>query len=81
MGAALPFVESARDRLHGALGAAMALRAMKSRGVVVTYVKHGEADEKVWKDVLTVASQQNLPMIFVVLPRLRRRVRAANGRR
>ena len=70
VGAALPFVASARDRLHGALGAAMALRATKSRGVVVTYVKRGEVDEKVWKDVLSVASQQNLPMIFVVLPAL-----------
>ena len=70
LGAALPFVASARDRLHGALGAAMALRATKSRGVVVAYVKREEADEKVWKDVLSVASQQNLPMIFVVLPAL-----------
>jgi acetoin:2,6-dichlorophenolindophenol oxidoreductase subunit alpha len=68
LGAALPFVASARNRLHGALGAAMALRAAKSRGVVVAYVKRGEADEKVWKDVLSLASQQNLPMIFVVLP-------------
>ena len=79
VGAALPFVASARDRLHGALGAAMALRATKSRGVVVTYVKRGEADEKVWKDVLSVASQQNLPMIFVVLPALAKA--AKNGER
>ncbi len=71
VGAAMPFVESARDRLHGALGAAMALRAMKSRGVVVAYCEAAaEADEKVWKDVLSVASQQILPMIFVVLPAL-----------
>jgi TPP-dependent pyruvate/acetoin dehydrogenase alpha subunit len=70
VGGALPFVASARDRLHGTLGAAMALRAMKSRGVVVTYVKRGEVDAKVWKDVLSVASQQILPMIFVVLPAL-----------
>jgi TPP-dependent pyruvate/acetoin dehydrogenase alpha subunit len=70
VGGALPFVASARDRLHGALGAAMALRATKSRGVVVAFVKRGEADEKVWKNVLSLASQQNLPMIFVVLPTL-----------
>jgi TPP-dependent pyruvate/acetoin dehydrogenase alpha subunit len=69
-GGALPFVASARDRLHGALGAAMALRAVKNQGVVVTYVRRGEADEKVWKDVLSVASEQILPMIFVVLPAL-----------
>ena len=42
LGGALPFVASARERLHAALGAAMALRAIKSQGVVVAYVKHGE---------------------------------------
>ena len=67
-GSALPFVESARDRLYAALGAARGLRAMKSPGVVVAYVKRREADEKVWKDVLSMASQRVLPMIFVVLP-------------
>jgi acetoin:2,6-dichlorophenolindophenol oxidoreductase subunit alpha len=64
----LPFVESARERLYAALGAAMALRAIKSQGVVVAYVKHGTADAKVWKHVLSFASQQVLPIILAVLP-------------
>ncbi len=40
---------------------------MKSQNVVVAYVKHGETEEKVWKNVLSMASQQILPIIFVVL--------------
>jgi acetoin:2,6-dichlorophenolindophenol oxidoreductase subunit alpha len=72
-GPLLPFIESARGRLHAALGAAMALRSMKSQGTVVAYVKHSEANDKVWKDVLRIASQQVLPMIFVVLPQLAKR--------
>ena len=68
LGGMLPFVASAQERLYAALGAAMALRAIKSQGVVVVYVKHGAVDATVWKHVLSFASREVLPIILVMLP-------------
>jgi TPP-dependent pyruvate/acetoin dehydrogenase alpha subunit len=81
--AALPGAPGIAERLWGAMGAAAALKvaaaaAKKSakadgattaqRGVVVGYVRAGEATAAVWRSTLEFAAQQVLPIVFVVMP-------------
>jgi TPP-dependent pyruvate/acetoin dehydrogenase alpha subunit len=64
----LPWIEDVGDRLRMAMGAALAFRTMKQTNIVVAYVRHGEASNGLWQQILSLASTLELPVIFVVLP-------------
>jgi TPP-dependent pyruvate/acetoin dehydrogenase alpha subunit len=64
----MPWIEEVGDRLRMAMGAALAFKTMGRANVVVAYVRHGEASNGLWRKVLPVASELELPVIFVVLP-------------
>jgi len=64
----LPWIEDVGDRLRMAMGAALAFKTMKQTNIVVTYVRHGEVSNGVWRQILSLASTLELPVIFVVLP-------------
>jgi TPP-dependent pyruvate/acetoin dehydrogenase alpha subunit len=65
----LPFVEEAEERLFAGLGAALLLKRWKRTDGVVIYVEHREATDGVWRRALKLAAAQDLPVIFVVLPK------------
>ena len=67
-GRQLPWVEDTVDRLKIAMGAALAAKTLKRKNIVVAYVRYREASGKQWRQVLTLAGQLDLPIIFVVLP-------------
>jgi TPP-dependent pyruvate/acetoin dehydrogenase alpha subunit len=64
----LPWVEDVGDRLKIAMGAALAAKTLKRKNIVLAYVRHREASGKQWRQVLTLAAELDLPIIFVVLP-------------
>jgi TPP-dependent pyruvate/acetoin dehydrogenase alpha subunit len=64
----LPWIEDAGERLRMAMGAALSFRTLGRANVVVAYVRHGEVARGVWRQVLGLASELELPLIFVVLP-------------
>jgi TPP-dependent pyruvate/acetoin dehydrogenase alpha subunit len=64
----LPWMEDAGDRLRMAVGAAMALKTLKRRTIVVAYFRQGEVVSAVWLRMLAVAAKLDLPILFVVLP-------------
>jgi TPP-dependent pyruvate/acetoin dehydrogenase alpha subunit len=64
----MPWIEDVGDRLRMAVGAAMAFKTLEQTNIVVAYVGHGEASNRLWRKVLPVASKMELPVIFVVLP-------------
>jgi TPP-dependent pyruvate/acetoin dehydrogenase alpha subunit len=87
--ARLPGGIGVAERIWAALGAAAALKAAWAqakvaakaaeatpgeRGVVVVYTRAGEIPAAVWRKALTFAVEQELPVVFVVLP-----VRGARG--
>jgi TPP-dependent pyruvate/acetoin dehydrogenase alpha subunit len=69
-GGLLPFVEGAEARLFASMGAGLMLKSMQKKSVVVVYVRAREAAKGVWRQVLKVAGASDLPIIFVVLPRV-----------
>ena len=48
-------------------------RPARQRGVVVIYVKPGDAPPELWRKALPFAVKQELPVVFVVLPPARGR--------
>ncbi len=81
--AALPGAPGIAERLWGAMGAASALKAaaieakkaakaedaaQPQQGLVVAYVRPGEATAAVWRRALEYAAVQVLPVVFVVMP-------------
>lgn len=64
----LPAISDARERLRIAMGAALALKALKRDNIVVAYAGHRELRGSAWKKVLSTAAMLELPIIFVVLP-------------
>jgi TPP-dependent pyruvate/acetoin dehydrogenase alpha subunit len=64
----LPWMEDVDDQLRMAIGVALAFKTMKKANIVVAYVRHGEASNGLWREVLPLASRLELPIIFVVLP-------------
>jgi acetoin:2,6-dichlorophenolindophenol oxidoreductase subunit alpha len=64
----LPWIEDVGDRLRMAMGAALAFKTMKQTNIVVAYVRHGEVSNGLWRQILSLASTFELPVIFVVLP-------------
>lgn len=65
---ALPWIADEQQRLHLALGAALAAKARGRRGIVVAYVQKGKLTPAAWRKVLAPASELALPIIFVALP-------------
>jgi len=64
----LPWIEDVGDRLRMAMGAALTFKTMKQAHIVVAYVCHGEVSNGLWRQILSLASTFELPVIFVVLP-------------
>jgi TPP-dependent pyruvate/acetoin dehydrogenase alpha subunit len=64
----LPWIEDVGDRLRMAMGAALAFKTMKQSHIVVAYVRHGDVSNELWRQILSLASTLELPVIFVVLP-------------
>jgi TPP-dependent pyruvate/acetoin dehydrogenase alpha subunit len=79
----IPAGPSITARMWTALGAAVALKAEAAKkraedkaagavarqpSVVVFYAKQGEVPQALWRNALTFAGKQELPMLFVVLP-------------
>jgi TPP-dependent pyruvate/acetoin dehydrogenase alpha subunit len=66
----LPTVANAEERLRMTLGAALALKAQGQQGVVVAYLRKDELNAAAYGRLLKPAAKYELPVIFVVLPRL-----------
>jgi acetoin:2,6-dichlorophenolindophenol oxidoreductase subunit alpha len=64
----LPWIEDGGNRLRMAMGAALSFKTLKRENVVIVYVRRGELAKWQWRQVLELASELDLPMIFVVLP-------------
>ena len=71
-GRLLPWIEDSADQLRMAMGAALSFKTLQRANVVVAYVRHGEVAKGVWRRVLKHSSELELPIIFVVLPAVRR---------
>ena len=67
--ALLPFLGQASDRLNAALGAAFVLKHLNRSGLVAVFVEQEEAGNKLWRQCLTVAAKQDLPILFIALPK------------
>ena len=52
-----------------ALGAALALKAQGKQAVVIAYIRKDELSATVYRRILKPAAANELPIIFVVLPR------------
>jgi TPP-dependent pyruvate/acetoin dehydrogenase alpha subunit len=68
VGRQLPWMENVGDRLRMAMGAALSFKTLKRPGVVAAFVREGEVSSRAWRQILTLASKFELPIIFVVLP-------------
>jgi TPP-dependent pyruvate/acetoin dehydrogenase alpha subunit len=62
-------VADKEERLHLALGAALALKTQKRTGIVVAYARKDEMSAGSWRKTLSSAAKLALPIIFVALPR------------
>ena len=91
----LPGLTGSAERMWAALGAAAALKAAaqarvedkmeggtaRQAGVVVVYTLPGEVSAALWKKGLKFAEEQELPIVFVVLPAARARGSKARSAR
>jgi len=73
----LPWIEDAADRLSLAVGAALVFKTLKKTNLVIAYVPRREASGGRWRRLLTLSSQLELPIIFVVLPAVVSKKKAA----
>ncbi|WP_263384288.1 thiamine pyrophosphate-dependent enzyme [Granulicella arctica] len=64
----LPPIGDTAERLHVALGAALTLKRLSPSRILVVFVEAGEVKPSTLKHTLHFAAQQELPMLFVVLP-------------
>ncbi len=64
----LPWIDGAEHRINMALGAALTLKTQQQNNIVMAYAYQAELPKRAWKQVLTLAAQLNLPIIFVLLP-------------
>lgn len=64
----LPWINDASDRLKMALGAALAFKTLKQSNIVVAYIHHADLPKRAWNQVLALAAELSLPIIFVILP-------------
>jgi len=61
-----------------AMGAALALKTQQQNNIVMAYAYQSELPKHAWKQVLTLAAQLNLPIIFVLLPQAADKGEATN---
>src|SRR5271154_41532 len=71
----LPWIDDVGERLRMAMGAALSFKTLKRANVVVAYVRHGEVTKGGWRRVLVMAAKLELPVIFVVLPAVKNKMR------
>jgi TPP-dependent pyruvate/acetoin dehydrogenase alpha subunit len=63
------FAGTATERLICAVGSAMALKASsENQNVVLAFARHADLSKSDWLRILTLLSQQGLPLILVALP-------------
>ncbi len=62
------FEGDAFARLLCAVGAAMAVQASASGGVILAYAGRSELDKAAWRRVLRIAAKGDLPLVLVALP-------------
>jgi TPP-dependent pyruvate/acetoin dehydrogenase alpha subunit len=65
----LALIQGTEQRLQMALGAALALKAQKKQAVVIAYIRKDELSDTAYRCILKPAAANELPIIFVVLPR------------
>jgi TPP-dependent pyruvate/acetoin dehydrogenase alpha subunit len=65
----LPETTDSIERLYLSLGAALAIKRHNPSRIVVVFTEIDEIKASAWKKVLHVAAREELPMLFVVLPR------------
>ncbi|MEG9438200.1 hypothetical protein JAO29_18785 [Edaphobacter sp. HDX4] len=65
----LKWIADEEQRLHLAVGAALALKAQGKQGVVVAYARKGDLATAAWRRILEPAAKLDAPIIFVVLQR------------
>jgi TPP-dependent pyruvate/acetoin dehydrogenase alpha subunit len=63
----LPSPKDVGERLHLACGAALALRRLKLAGVVVVFAEAAEVKPSLWREILRLAAEEELAMLFVAL--------------
>lgn len=68
----LPFIANGERRLIFALGSAAAAKVSGRHQAVVVYVLHREIEKSAWRWALANAMKQELPILFVLLPKLGR---------
>jgi hypothetical protein len=56
------------NRLVHALGAAMALKALKQKGILLAFARASELTARQWKPLLATCVSAELPIVFVILP-------------
>jgi TPP-dependent pyruvate/acetoin dehydrogenase alpha subunit len=66
---ALGWIADEEERLHLALGAALALKAQGRQGIVIAYARKDGMAEAAWRKTFSSAAKRALPIIFVALPR------------
>jgi len=64
----LPAAGDIAARLHVAIGAAIALAALRKGALAVAYIPAGDLGFKQWKPILKLAAAHAAPILFVVLP-------------
>ena len=72
----LPWIDDPDNRLRMAMGAALSFKVQGRSNIVVAYVYNRELPDAVWRRLLRLSAELNLPIIFVALPEARKR----NGR-
>ena len=64
----LPSTDDTGDRLHMALGAALALKRNRLPKIVVAFAPGNALKTQAWREVFRFASRHELPILFVALP-------------
>lgn len=64
----LPWIKDATARMTMALGAAASLKSSGRENLVMAYVQGGELSDAIWRHVLRLAAELELPIIFIALP-------------
>lgn len=73
MWAAVGAAAALKARAHAGIQAKAATETQRQQGVVVMYALAGEAPPGLWRKALTFAGEQQLPVLFVLLPVVQRR--------
>jgi TPP-dependent pyruvate/acetoin dehydrogenase alpha subunit len=65
----LPAIAGTEQRLQMALGSSLAIKAQGRQGVVISYIRKDDLSPAAYRHILSLAAANQLPVIFVVLPR------------